>query len=720
MKKIVFMLLLSLGLFYVQELQALETDDPFEIPASVSTTLIDSNLFTRVEDLTIYDQPTVDLTNFVEVLDNDRFTMYVNPNGLALRVLNKDTGYYWASDVVNISDYELTGAWIRRINSAITIDFLNESNITVTSSMIQRRSNESADSSYEVNGDEILFHVDFAIEMIRLDYTVKLTEEGFEIKVLRETIEEYGPNRLLKLYLYEFFGTVNSDDIPGYFFIPSGNGALVRFTPSSAISNVYRARFYGSDKYRVGSSPETLLNYPVFGVVHGVNQNGMLVEVKEGAEYAEYLYTPPTYQTTFHSQNALFLMRENHVQPLSATENITIYESEIKDYNPTLSFTILEGDDANYIGFAKTYKENLVERGILDESYAPDGVGMHVDVLMKEYEKGLLFKKNFVMTSFGDLKEINRDLVERGVTNIHYTLRGYNRGGYSDRSYDNYKLDRSIGSPDDVTDLDVSYYYDPTIKLSYRKSMPSESLKMVNRRQYSISRSRGEYFEYLVDLNVIEDHFSQAYETLNNRGGIALDGISNELNSNETMTRTEVMGVYNDMFTERMPMYRPDYYNLSHASKVYMNLIYHNRSRFFTDSVPFEQILLSGYMELYSQFLNFSPNIHVDVLKVIEYGINPAFLITYRPSHLLSRSISKDLYATYYGNLDTYMVETYEKVNEALQDVMGHEIIWREVISSGVVRVDYDNGMSIYVNYTNQIVTTEGIIINPLDAVVKG
>jgi hypothetical protein len=105
---------------------------------------------------------------------------------------------------------------------------------------------------------------------------------------------------------------------------------------------------------------------------------------------------------------------------------------------------------------------------------------------------------------------------------------------------------------------------------------------------------------------------------------------------------------------------------------------------------------------------------------VIEYGINPAFLITYRPSHLLSRSISKDLYATYYGNLDTYMVETYNKVSAILSDVMGHEIIWREVISSGVIRVDYDNGMSIYVNYTNQIVTTEGVIINPLDAVVKG
>jgi len=707
-------------MFFIFETYAAEEDDPFEIPISVSTTLIDSNLFTRVEDLEVYNQPAADMTNFTELVENNTFILYVNPNGLAIRILNKETGYYWSSDVVNLSDYELTGAWIRRINSAITIDFLNESNITVTSSMLQRRSAENATTSFEVNGDVVTFHVDFEVEQIKLDYTVTLTEKGFDVKVLRDTIEEYGPNRLLKLSIYEFFGTAYADDIPGYFFLPSGNGALIRFNSSSAISNVYRARFYGQDKYRSNTSGDTLLNYPVFGIVHGVNQNALFVEVKDGAEYAEYIYTPPTYQTNFHSQNALFLMRENHVQPLSTNENITIYESEIKDYNPELSYTILDGDDANYIGFAQTYKEDLINRGVLNNAYKPTEVSMHVDVLAKEYEKGLLFKKNFIMTSFDDLKSIHHTLSDQGVDQIRYTIRGYNRGGYSDRSYSNYRLDRQLGRLGDIDDLNVEFYYDPTIEFSYTNNTPSSSLKMITRRQYSVSRNRGEYYEYLTDISYIKDEFPEAFQTLSDRGGIAIDGISNELNSNESMTRSEVVSLYNDLFEERVSMYRPDFYNLNNTSRFYMNLIYHNRSRFFTDSVPFEQILLSGYVEVYSQFLNFSPNINVDVLKVIEYGINPAFFITYRPSHLLSGSISRDLYATYFGNLDEYMVDTYKKVDDALSDVIGHEIVWREVLDIGFVRVDYDNGVSIFINYTNQTMTDEGVTVNPLDYYVRG
>ena len=411
MKKITLLLILIFSLLFVIEIYAAEEeDDPFDFPANVSTTLIDSNLFTRVEDLEIYTQPIADMSNFTKLLENNEFILYVNLNGLAIRVLNKESGYYWASDVINISDYELTGAWIRRINSAITIDFLNESNITVTSSMLQRRSSENATTSYDVHGDVVTFHVDFEIEQIKLDYSITLTEKGFDVKVLRDTIDEYGPNRLLKLSIYEFLGTAYSDEIPGYFFLPSGNGALIRFNSSSAISNVYRARFYGQDKYRSSMSSDTLLNYPVFGIVHGVNQNALFVEIKGGAEFAEYLYTPPTYQTNLHSQNAIFLMRENHVQPLSSNENITIYESNIKDYSPEISYTILEGNEANYIGFAQTFKNDLIERGVLSDAFKPSQVSMHVDVLAKEYEKGLLFKKNFVMTSFDDLASIHQTL----------------------------------------------------------------------------------------------------------------------------------------------------------------------------------------------------------------------------------------------------------------------------------------------------------------------
>ncbi len=711
MKKLILVMLAISWLLIPFEVYAEE--EPYDFLETGITTLLESNLFTRVEDLTPYTQQVMDLSSFEEIMQNDRFTVYVNPSGLALRIVDRSNGFIWASDIDDLDDYPLNAAWIRRIRSAITIDYINENSIAITSSILQRRSNENALTSYQVNGNTTHFDVDFHIEQIRFSYEVELTDDGIIVKVDRDSIEEYGTSRLTKLSVFEFFGTVYSDNVPGYFFVPSGNGALIRFTNTSTINSVYRARFYSQDKYRSALGGESTLNYPVFGSVHGVNQHALFTEIIEGAEFAEYIYTPPTYQTEFHSQNATFLMRENHVQPLSGTETLTIYETDIKDYHPTVRYTILNDEDANYIGFANTLKTNMIASGILEKAYAPQEVMMHLDVLMKEYEKGLIFKKPYIMTSVDALLSIDDELTEAGVDRIQYTLRGYNRGGYSDRSFTNYKLDRSIGRFQDLEDLDVEYYYDPTVSYSYRQQPSSSTLQMVTRKYFIESVNRGEYYRFIHDIDRIAEVFPEAYDTLSARGGMALDGLSNDLNSNATRSRSDVIELYDTLFEERMSMYRPDFYNIQYASQIYMSSLYHNRSRFFTDSVPFEQIVLSGYIPVYSQFLNFSSNIHVDLLKIIEFGIFPAFLITSEPSYLLSDTMSRDYYATYYGNLKEYMIEAYMDNQQALKEVVGHSIIWREVLRSGVIRIDYDNGYAIYVNYTNSPFIDGSIIIEP-------
>ncbi len=716
MKKFYLMLMTALLAFMFSQGALAATDDPYTFLEGTTQTLLESNLFTHKEDYEVYNQAALDMTGFDLVLENDDMQVFLNPVGLALRIYNKTSGFYWASDLANLSDYELTGAWIRRIQSALTIDYLNDTNITITSSILKRRSNENAVTSYDIVGDQVIAHIDFIVEMISLDFTISIDGKDITFEILRDSINEYGDNRLTKLYLYEFFGTVYSDDVPGYYFIPSGNGALVRFSASSSINNVYRARFYSQDKYRQILREETALNYPVFGVVEGVNQNALFTRILNGAEYAEYVYTPPTYQTEFHSQNVVFLMRENYIQPLSGTENVTIYDAEIKNYSPKIQYTILDGNDANYIGFANQFKQELLNENILDTAYKPQTLGMHVDVLMQDYEQGLLFKNNYVMTSVDDLLNINNDLTSKGVENIQYTLRGYNNGSYSDRSFDNYTFDSGLGSVSKLKDLNVEFYYDPTITFSYSAKIPSTTLKMINKVQYQIGYSRGDYYAYFTDPDVIFDHFDDAYNKLSTYGGMALDGLSNELNSNENYQRNDLYQKYDDLFTTRLSMYRPDFYNLDNASSFYMSSLYHNRSRFFTDSVPFEQILLSGTMEVYSQFLNFSSNIHIDVLKMIEYGIEPAFLITKEPSHLLTNTMNSDLYATYYGNLDYYMTDTYEKAFSALEHVIGEQIVNREILEVGVVRVDYANGYSVFVNYTDHMYSNSFINVDPMSA----
>ncbi len=717
MKKLI-LIVLSISLLFIPfSIQAEE--DEYDFLSTGITTLLESNLFTRDEDYTIYNQPAMDMTNFVLIMENASYQVFVNPLGLALRIIDKSSGFVWASDINDLELYPLTGGWIRRIRSAITIDYLNENNIAITSSMLQRRADENAITSYQVNGLITRFYVDFHIEQISLEYTVELTDDGIIITVDRNSIDEYGTSRLTAITLYEFFGSVHSDDVPGYFFIPSGNGALVRFTATSTINNLYRARFYSQDKYRSFVDGDSNLNYPVYGSVHGVDQHAIFTHILEGAEFAEYVYKPPTYQTEFHSQNAVFLMRENHVQPISGGETLTVYESDIKDYNPRVKHTFIEGTDANYIGFAKTLKASMIASGMLKKSLAPDEVSLHMDVFMKDYEQGLIFKNPYVMTSVTDLLSINRDLVSEGISSIRYTLRGYNRGGYSDRSMDNVKFDRSLGDFDDLKDLDIEFYYDPTVEYSYQSQTPRNTLQMVNKNYYTASLSQGDYYRFVMDIEAIEAQYDDAYATLSKHGRIAIDGLSNELNSNQSLTRTEVLSIYENLFSEQVSMYRPSYFNIGHTSAYYMSSLYHNRSRFYTDSVPFEQILLSGYMPVYSQFLNFTSNINVDLLKTIEFGILPSFLITAQPSYLLSDTMSSEFYATYYDNLRVYILRAYNEAFEALSPVIGHEIIDREVLATGVVRVDYDHGYSIYVNYTQEVFTSGALTIQPFDYLVS-
>ena len=131
-----------------------------------------------------------------------------------------------------------------------------------------------------------------------------------------------------------------------------------------------------------------------------------------------------------------------------------------------------------------------------------------------------------------------------------------------------------------------------------------------------------------------------------------------------------------------------------------MNL-YHDRLKFITDSVPFLEILLRGYIDYYSPYLNFSSNKKLDMLKCVEYGTYPAFLITNEESYLLVNTLSSDLYATTFSRIEKNIYDAYGYINTALNEVINAKIVNRTVLEKGFVSVEYSNNTIILVNYTN-------------------
>lgn len=721
MKKMLLLIVIILtGLIFIGP-RIYAEEDAYEF-LEQGNALIDSNLFTQKESYEEYDQGVVDMSAFTMALENDNYRLHVNPEGLAIRIEDKSDGYIWASDLVNLSDYQMSTSWIRRTLSSIYIDYVDDENRALSTSVLHRRSNENPLTSYSaISADTVRFTLDFIEEEIYLEYDIVLTDKGFDVTFDTEKVNEYGTNRLTKITFFEFMGTSYLDDIPGYHFLPSGNGALIRFTDNSPVNTPYRARYFGQDKYRSASSSQTMLDYPVFGSVNGVNQNGFLAIITEGSEYSEYSYSPPTFQTAFHLQSNTFFLRENYIQMVSGGQSLLIYERDLKDYDPSVSYVFLKDENANYVGMAKAFKDYMVEQGMLDEKIvSKDKIGIHIDTIGREYEQGLLFKQYYNMTTVDDILAINTELTSFGVENILFSMRGYNSGGYSKRSYENYSFDRALGDVDRLADLSVLFYYDPTVMYTDNDVVPDNTMQTISRSALQLSIDRGEYYKYYIDVDAFLEEFPEAMEKLSSYGGVALDGMSNELNSNQAHTRTEIVDLYDDILAEKMAMYRPNYFMIDNASAYLLTSLYHNRSRFFTDSVPFEQILLSGYLPMYSQYLNFSPNLNIDRLKLIEYGIYPGFLITMQPSYLLSNTMSRDFYATYYGNLDQYIIDTYIMVNDALQYTIGYEIVEREVLAVGVVRVEYSNGINIYVNYTENPYVTKDIAVGAFGYYVEG
>ncbi len=59
-------------------------------------------------------------------------------------------------------------------------------------------------------------------------------------------------------------------------------------------------------------------------------------------------------------------------------------------------------------------------------------------------------------------------------------------------------------------------------------------------------------------------------------------------------------------------------------------------------------------------------------------------------------------YATTFTTWEDDAVKVYDQVNEPLKNVTGAIMVGHEILDNGVRKVTYDNGVTIYVNYSEE------------------
>ena len=706
MRKKICLILLFFSLMMFTCLIASSNSLVYASGDSTSDFFVDSSLFTHTEEDTVYNQPVIDMTDFEKKLDNGKLEVYFNSSTAAIRVKNLDTGYIWTSDVPNLDPETTTNVVFKRETSAFRLLYRN------ADGAVKEAYAQDSVPSATVSGNTLKVRISLNRFNLKFTYTIELKDDSIEFLLKDEDIEESGDNKITSISLYSYFGHAYKDDIPGYIFLPLGSGALVRYSETSPITSTYVANFYGTDANITKNTESEVLSLPIYGVCHGANQNAMLVNIKNGEAFANLTYSPANIDQGFNYIYPTFYLREVYTMSIPGSDQITIIPEEFYKEDINIKYTFLSSNEANYMGMAKAYQKELVSDGILEKNTDTGSIDLNIEAFGRDYEKGLIFKKYHNMTTTKDIIDINKELGENGINDVFYTLRAFNKKGYSNQNVKNYKFDRRLGSMHDLKDLEAYFYYNPVESYNAKKSYPSKVLVNLFNEKHYLAVEANKY-KFYANVSDVQKYTLKAVGKYDNN--IALDGIGYRLygDKNNKLTRSEVLDSYKELLGDRkIPMYKPNYYFLANTSK-YLNMpLYSERTRFVTDSVPFLQVVLKGYIDYYSPYLNFSSNIDLDVLKCIEYGVNPSYLITKQPSYLLSNTLSSNFYATHYESVSEMIIEEYKEISAVLNQVKGSTITDRIIPLEGISVVTYSNGKKVIVNYTNNQYTYEGTLVD--------
>lgn len=688
---------------------------------------------------------------FEKKLDNGSVELWISEENASLRAVEKKSGYVWGS-LASQADPNLNDTWNAFANSIATIEYFDEFNTSYQVSL----SDSQVEKSFTAENDSLTIDMDCKEIGISLTLGIELNDDGFEIYVVKDSLKEESVNKIAKLYLIPFFGSTLKAETDGYFFVPDGSGALIRFDANTDYETSYSAKIYGKDigidqsgevTDLLAKRPNDYLvdffnaNIPVYGVVHGNEQYAAMTVIENGEEYAIIEASLAGETIPYNRITAYYEYRQMYNQPVSKSNSV--YQPQIKPNNiaPKISVHLLSGEGASYNGMALKYRSILEQDGILvKKSDGNTDIPLRLEVVAAEVKSGFLFNSTKTLTTVKQTEEICLSLSKNGVNNLTMVLSGWQKGGLNGNSYGKFSLQNSIGSwseieklRDSVTSAGGKFYMQ-----SNAVTINESQGKLSYLANTTISKELSHYYRdntevmfpetYVISPSVVAQTLKTAKQKLSGYS-LNLVGVGDELYSDYKQNRITSRSDSKKLLCETaknlsadgtlLSLNTPNLYLWENCSDYFDIPMMNSQYSMETDSVPFLQILLKGYISYYAPYANRGFYRTNCILRTVEYGAYPSFIVMNEDNSELTDTPLVDYFSLNYEDWSETIASTYNQINSALKEVENACILQHKAIADGVVRVRYDNGATIYVNYNSYDVTVDGIAVSGLNFVLE-
>ncbi len=592
----------------------------------------------------------------------------------------------------NVSGVRLKGSSRVRAQSVFSltaIDTSMDKKITLNSKV--------ADTvSAEKKGDSSIL-VSYSFEegiTIPLLYTV--TDDGLNVTVNSLDIIEEAPLYVFEISLFPCFSSSSLLD-EGWFLVPDGEGALLRF--NSGRSGSYNEYVYGSD-YSTSSdvklTEKETVRLPLFGVSR--NGSGVIVTAEgSSAAMARITAQSSSSATPYNSCYFTFVLRTSIEESISSDAFQVKYEED-RAFNGTISL-LITGTEDSLVSMADTFREMFL---------CGDSSGIKEDYIinwtLSESEKvkilgvPLPFRKASSVMSYSDVLAVVNSLSSYG--SIMLNTEGWNSDEVFLRHVDSLSFVSSAGSRKEREKLfstvsSVSLAFAP----NYQKTSSSRTVKDLSQRPSAdydylpassyMDRTTRRYLVRPDRLCLDEFSFSSETPAFMSIGDI----IYSDYNSKNALSRADYAEIIKNSLEafDSYYVYGGSYYSLGGAGHVFSAP---GTSAFNTlsESVPFYQMVLSGKITYSYGAINTSASPTDEILRVMETGAVPLFELR-----------------------DTDDEDWIEKILSSYIDdfrrVKGKRIVSYTIICDSIRETVYEDGTMVRVDYENGSYVIEGGIL---------
>ncbi len=583
---------------------------------------------------------------------------------------------------------------------------------------------------------------------IPLEY--RLEEDTLVVSVPAKGIKEHGAS-LYRIQLLRYMGAANKAE-NGYMVVPSGSGSIINFNNGKLSSSTYAQYVYDMDPMTANYTTTENLDparIPIFGICR--EDRTLLAEITDGAttamisaeisgKYNDYNYAYPTF---------IFRNVDNLRNFGNSSQDVFVLEDEMYDINATVRYTFLNKENNGYEGMANYYREKLIADGILVPQEDGGDIPFYYDVIggVKENSHflGVQMLDTFAMTTYEDAKAMAEEFAANGITNQVMTLQGwFNEGYYHDAPHD-IRLVKDMGSKAELLELnktladlggilyaDVEFqrvtYADTGFNWSaegsrYYGAGYVASFGLVNPTTLRNTSGLG-YMEPQYDLMSPKflpryvEKFAKKLEKYD-ISGLSLRDLGSYLTSDKKRTEVinrekalEIVLAQLELLEntgKKLLLNDANAYSFGYTKDITNVPMSDNSYPIIDDNIPLYQMILHGCVNYSTELLNFddSEDMTLTVLQMIETGSAPHYVFTQEASSRMKDTGMNQFYATTYDTWKGEAIEIYNRVNEALKHVNGAEITGHE-ISGDVRKLTYSNGVTIYINYSDETESMDG------------